>query len=200
MQTENVMKFSLKPSNFSKSCYVDYDKRKSTFICMQNFFLRLTSKLELLQILLPLIVCWDVSYFSVYMYIIKSPQIYVHQIFIFHYLVDTAMSLGNGVYFDTSLIHCLHETELQTKGRQRAVYLCRVMTGSFTEGSPNLSVPPENKSSKSGHHRYDSVVDKMNAPQTFAVFQDSQAYPEYLIKFFIQWKLFIPVVPIYSMT
>lgn len=120
--------------------------------------------------------------------------------FFFPFLVDTAISLGNGVYFDTSLIQCLHETELQTKGRQRAVYLCRVLTGSFTEGSPSLSVPPENKSSKSGHCRYDSVVDKTKAPQTFAVFQDSQAYPEYLIKFFIQWKLFIPVVPIYSMT
>ncbi|XP_061179435.1 protein mono-ADP-ribosyltransferase PARP14-like [Saccostrea echinata] len=92
-------------------------------------------------------------------------------------------SLGQGVYFDVSLVHSLEETDLQTKGRQRIVYLCRVLTGTFTKGSPSLIVPPENKSGGSILQCYDSVVDDTDSPQTFVIFRDSQAYPKYMIKF-----------------
>lgn len=72
---------------------------------------------------------------------------------------------------------------MNMEGRQRVVYLCRVLTGCFTEGSPNLIVPPENKSGGSTLQCYDSVVDDIAVPQTFVIFRDSQAYPEYMIKF-----------------
>ena len=100
---------------------------------------------------------------------------------LFSFFIDTAKSLGHGVYFDSSLTRCLEETHPQGEGTQRVVYLCRVLTGVFTQGSPNLVVPPE-KSGGSRHSCYDSVVDDVSNPQTFVIFRDSQAYPEYMIK------------------
>jgi poly [ADP-ribose] polymerase 10/14/15 len=87
------------------------------------------------------------------------------------------------VYFDVTLTHSLEETAMKVEGRQMVAYLCRVLTGSYTKGAPGLIVPPENTSSASALQCYDSVVDDITAPQTFVIFRDSQAYPEYMIKF-----------------
>lgn len=43
----------------------------------------------------------------------------------------------------------------------------------------NMKEPPKDINGV----RYDSTVDDVNDPKIYVMFQDNQAYPEYLIKF-----------------
>ena len=61
------------------------------------------------------------------------------------------------------------------------VYLSRVLTGDFTVGNQTLIVPPAKVTGT--QTRYDSVVDNQVAPAVFVIFNDTQAYPEYLVIF-----------------
>lgn len=56
----------------------------------------------------------------------------------------------------------------------RLAYLCLVLTGKYTDGSPNLKDVPEGNN---------SVVDDSTNPSVHVVFNDEQAYPEYLIQY-----------------
>lgn len=64
----------------------------------------------------------------------------------------------------------------------KRMYLARVLVGDFTQGIAGMIVPPA-KSSGSASDLYDSVVDDTANPTMFIIFNDIQAYPEYLIKF-----------------
>ena len=86
---------------------------------------------------------------------------------------------GKGVYFATGAT-VSHSFAKETNG-QRHMYLCRVLTGSFTQGATEMFVPPyKDEMSKI---RFDSVVNRLDNPSTFVVFQDAMAYPEYLITY-----------------
>ncbi len=61
------------------------------------------------------------------------------------------------------------------------MYLARVLVGDYTQGKQGLPVPPA-KSFKSVD-LYNSVTNNMNNPTMFVIFNDVQAYPEYLITF-----------------
>ena len=63
----------------------------------------------------------------------------------------------------------------------KRMYLARVLTGTFTQGKAGLRVPPE----QPGKHNvlYDTVVNNVTNPKIFVVFNDCQAYPEYLVTF-----------------
>ncbi|XP_006815426.1 protein mono-ADP-ribosyltransferase PARP15-like [Saccoglossus kowalevskii] len=65
---------------------------------------------------------------------------------------------------------------------QKHVYQCKVLTGEFTVGGEKLLVPPP-KNPNDPTDCYDSVVDDVNNPQIFVVFNDAMAYPEYHITF-----------------
>jgi len=60
------------------------------------------------------------------------------------------------------------------------VFQCRVLTGKFTEGSPDMKEPPQRQDAK---FRYDSVTNDVQNPAIFVVFKDTQSYPEYLVAF-----------------
>ncbi len=62
-----------------------------------------------------------------------------------------------------------------------ACTLARVLVGDYTQGKQGLPVPPA-KSFKSVD-LYNSVTNNMNNPTMFVIFNDVQAYPEYLITF-----------------
>ena len=62
------------------------------------------------------------------------------------------------------------------------IYLARVLTGEFTIGTGSLLGPPP-KDPQNSHVTFDSVVDNVASPGIFAVFQDAQNYPDYLITF-----------------
>ena len=57
---------------------------------------------------------------------------------------------------------------------------CRVLTGEFTQGQKDQSVPPQKPNSQD---IYDSLVDNVQDPKEFVIFSDNGAYPEYLITF-----------------
>ena len=65
----------------------------------------------------------------------------------------------------------------------KRVFLARVLTGEYTQGKSGLKVPPE-KPGMPGY-LFDTVVDNVSKPSLFVVFNDCQAYPEYLVTF--QW-------------
>ncbi|XP_031446539.1 protein mono-ADP-ribosyltransferase PARP14-like isoform X3 [Phasianus colchicus] len=94
-----------------------------------------------------------------------------------------AASIGNGTYFAVNAIYSAQDTysKPDTSGR-KYMYLARVLTGEFCVGRRGLVTPPP-KHSADPTDLYDSVVDDVNAPKMFVIFNDIQAYPEYLITF-----------------
>ncbi|XP_050977095.1 protein mono-ADP-ribosyltransferase PARP14-like isoform X2 [Labeo rohita] len=88
---------------------------------------------------------------------------------------------GNGTYFAVDPSYSSKGySKPDNKGHKR-MYLARVLVGDFTQGTKGLPTPP--KKSSQGVHLYDSVTDNMNNPTMFVIFNDVQAYPEYLITF-----------------
>ena len=61
---------------------------------------------------------------------------------------------------------------------EKFVYYARVLVGESTEGQPGLIDAPTNPQT---NEHYDSVSGYQQS--TFVIFSDTQAYPEYLIKF-----------------
>lgn len=63
------------------------------------------------------------------------------------------------------------------------IFVAKVLTGEFTVGRPGLKAPPLRDQAGTGAppRRYDSVVDNPQRPGIFVIFNDTQAYPQYLI-------------------
>ncbi|XP_067995153.1 protein mono-ADP-ribosyltransferase PARP14-like isoform X2 [Melanerpes formicivorus] len=92
-------------------------------------------------------------------------------------------SIGNGTYFAVDASYSAQETwSTPDVDGKRYMYLARVLTGKYCQGSKGLITPPP-KHSSDPTDLYDSVVDCVNFPTMFVIFNDIQAYPEYLITF-----------------
>jgi hypothetical protein len=59
------------------------------------------------------------------------------------------------------------------------MFLCRVATGEFCLGVRDAPAPRV----RTGVILYDSTVDNVADPRTFVTYHDSQAYPEYLVRY-----------------
>ncbi|NXG68991.1 PAR15 polymerase, partial [Baryphthengus martii] len=94
-----------------------------------------------------------------------------------------AAVIGNGTYFAVDASYSAQDTYARPdlNGR-RYMYLARVLTGQYCAGSRGLITPPA-KNPADPTDLYDSVVDNENNPTMFVIFNDIQAYPEYLITF-----------------
>ncbi|XP_038559136.1 protein mono-ADP-ribosyltransferase PARP14-like [Micropterus salmoides] len=89
---------------------------------------------------------------------------------------------GNGSYFAVDPGYSANGyAKPDAKGHKR-MYLARVLVGDFTQGKGGIITPPA-KSSSNSTDLYDSVVDQTANPTMFVIFNDIQAYPEYLITF-----------------
>ncbi|XP_063070373.1 poly(ADP-ribose) polymerase family member 14-related sequence 1 isoform X3 [Engraulis encrasicolus] len=98
------------------------------------------------------------------------------------YAGKNAAAIGNGTYFAVNAQYSASNTYSVPDGRrQKYMYLCQVLTGDFTTGRPGMIVPPAK--SNTSADLYDTVTDNPQAPSMFVVFNDIQAYPEYLITF-----------------
>uniref|UniRef100_A0A673XKG9 Poly [ADP-ribose] polymerase n=1 Tax=Salmo trutta TaxID=8032 RepID=A0A673XKG9_SALTR len=64
----------------------------------------------------------------------------------------------------------------------KRMYLARVLVGDYTQGHPGWIIPPDKPSGRCAD-LYDSVTDNTSIPTTFLIFNDVQAYPEFLITF-----------------
>ncbi|XP_041119390.1 protein mono-ADP-ribosyltransferase PARP14-like isoform X2 [Polyodon spathula] len=94
-----------------------------------------------------------------------------------------AVAYGNGTYFAVNASYSASGTySVPDPQGQKYMYLTRVLTGVFTNGRPGMIVPPA-KNAADPTDLYDSVTDNPANPTIFVVFNDVQAYPEYLLTF-----------------
>ncbi|XP_042337091.1 protein mono-ADP-ribosyltransferase PARP14-like [Plectropomus leopardus] len=89
---------------------------------------------------------------------------------------------GNGSYFAVDPVYSAQGYAKPDARGQKHMYLARVLVGDFAQGRAGLITPPS-KNSGNAADLYDSVADRKNNPSMFVVFNDIQAYPEYLITF-----------------
>lgn len=96
--------------------------------------------------------------------------------------LPAAAAFGNGTYFAVNPAYSAQGYAQPDLARHKRMYLARVLVGDFTQGRAGLVTPP-NKNTGNPSDLYDSVTDISANPTMFIVFNDIQAYPEYLITF-----------------
>ncbi|RVE58381.1 hypothetical protein OJAV_G00209100 [Oryzias javanicus] len=98
------------------------------------------------------------------------------------YAGKNAACYGNGSYFAVNSSYSASDTYSRPNANgEKIMYLCRVLTGDSTLGQQNMIAPPPKSSGSI--ELFDSAVDNMTKPSMFVIFHDTQAYPEYLIRF-----------------
>ena len=91
-----------------------------------------------------------------------------------------ACAFGKGVYFAKDASYSSNPTYSapDTNGLQY-MFVVRVVVGEYCLGKNGAPAPEV----RSGHQLYDATVNTMTHPTIFVTYHDSQAYPEYLVKF-----------------
>ena len=93
----------------------------------------------------------------------------------------TATVYGQGVYFAlNSALSVADQYSPPNADGHKFVFVAKVLTGDFTLGCSSMKAAPL-KESADIPLRYDSVTDNLSKPTMFVIFNDTQAYPEYLI-------------------
>ncbi|XP_046543349.1 protein mono-ADP-ribosyltransferase PARP14-like [Haliotis rubra] len=92
-----------------------------------------------------------------------------------------AAQFGNGVYFSTDPSYSTNNRFAKADSAgYKYIYLADVLIGQYTQGKKGMKVPPPIDPAKSDV-RFNSVVDDVENPQKFVIFNDTQAYPKYLV-------------------
>ncbi|XP_043363147.1 protein mono-ADP-ribosyltransferase PARP10 isoform X3 [Dermochelys coriacea] len=88
---------------------------------------------------------------------------------------------GHGVYFAVNAVLSVQEqySPCSADGN-KYIFVAKTLTGDYTAGSRDMRAPPL-KEAAEAPLRYDSVVDNPKKPAIFVIFNDTQAYPQYLI-------------------
>ncbi|GCC27057.1 hypothetical protein chiPu_0005478 [Chiloscyllium punctatum] len=95
-----------------------------------------------------------------------------------------AVVYGEGTYFAQHAKYSAQDTYSKPDATgSKLIYRARVLTGDYCKGRKDMKEPPLKDPQGNSRERYNSVTDKMESPEVFVVFQDNQAYPEYLITF-----------------
>ena len=97
------------------------------------------------------------------------------------YTSFTGTVYGQGCYFARDASYSNNYAEVDQQEMKR-MYLARVLTGEYTQGSSSMIVAPP-KNPNDATVLYESVVDNTSNPGIFVVFYDANAYPEYLITY-----------------
>ena len=87
--------------------------------------------------------------------------------------------LGRGSYFANGSFYSAKFSPANARGHKYMIQAA-VIIGDYCLGKKEMVEAPYKANTM---EQYDSVVDDMNAPLKFVVFEDSSAYPEYVIKF-----------------
>ncbi|XP_076464939.1 protein mono-ADP-ribosyltransferase PARP14-like [Babylonia areolata] len=96
------------------------------------------------------------------------------------YCGKNATMYGNGVYFAVNARYSASpQYSPPDPSGNRYVYQSKVLVGHPTTGNQNLRVLPP----RQGPILYDSATDNPNGPSMYVIFNDTQAYPEYMITF-----------------
>ncbi|NXK13240.1 PAR14 polymerase, partial [Herpetotheres cachinnans] len=94
-----------------------------------------------------------------------------------------AANFGNGTYFAVNASYSASDiySKPDADGR-KYMYLARVLVGEYSQGTRG-SITPAAKNTSSSIDLFDSSTDNVKQPSMFIIFNDIQAYPEYLITF-----------------
>lgn len=88
---------------------------------------------------------------------------------------------GQGVYFAVnSALSTSDQYSPPNVDGHKYIFVARVLTGDYTLGDHSMKTAPL-KETGDIPLRYDSVTDNINKPTLFVIFNDTQAFPEYLI-------------------
>ncbi|NWT22077.1 PAR14 polymerase, partial [Cardinalis cardinalis] len=94
-----------------------------------------------------------------------------------------AANFGNGTYFAVNASYSANDTYSRPDtNRKKYMYLARVLVGEYSLGKKG-SITPARKNVSNSVDLYDSSTDNVSQPSMFIIFNDIQAYPEYLITF-----------------
>ncbi|XP_051466278.1 protein mono-ADP-ribosyltransferase PARP10 [Apus apus] len=88
---------------------------------------------------------------------------------------------GLGVYFAVdAAVSAREQYSPCSANGTKFIFMAKVLTGLFARGGPGLRAPPLREGA-GAPLRYHSVVDNPHRPAIFVIFNDTQAYPQYLI-------------------
>ncbi|NXE09534.1 PAR14 polymerase, partial [Lophotis ruficrista] len=94
-----------------------------------------------------------------------------------------AANFGNGTYFAVDASYSASDTYSKPDvNGKKYMYLARVLVGEYSKGTRG-SITPAPKSASNSIDLFDSSTDNVKQPSMFIIFNDIQAYPEYLITF-----------------
>ncbi|XP_054462621.1 protein mono-ADP-ribosyltransferase PARP10 [Anoplopoma fimbria] len=92
-----------------------------------------------------------------------------------------ATVFGQGVYFAVnSALSVQEQYSPPNADGYKYIFVSKVLTGDYTKGDHSMKTAPL-KETDDIPLRYDSVTDDITKPTMFVIFNDTQAYPEYLI-------------------
>ena len=101
----------------------------------------------------------------------------IHEIFFF-----VATCFGTGVYFAVNADYSFQGTfSPPDENGYKYIYISLVLTGEYTKGNHNMTVPPAKNPNQNIAILYESLVDNELSPTIFVVVKDNQAYPQYLV-------------------
>lgn len=93
----------------------------------------------------------------------------------------TATVYGQGVYFAVNAVLSVSDTYSPPNADgHKFIFVAKVLTGDFTVGKHEIKTAPL-KENSAVPVRYHSVTDQIDSPTLFVIFNDTQAYPQYLI-------------------
>ncbi|NWH70554.1 PAR14 polymerase, partial [Piaya cayana] len=94
-----------------------------------------------------------------------------------------AANYGNGTYFAVNASYSASNnySKPDVDGK-KYMYLARVVVGEYSQGIKG-SITPAAKNPSNSVDLFDSSTDNVKQPSMFVIFNDIQAYPEYLITF-----------------
>uniref|UniRef100_A0A3Q3XAM5 Poly [ADP-ribose] polymerase n=1 Tax=Mola mola TaxID=94237 RepID=A0A3Q3XAM5_MOLML len=88
---------------------------------------------------------------------------------------------GQGVYFAVnSALSVRDQYSPPNADGHKFIFVSKVLTGDYTKGCHSMKTTPL-KETGDIPLRYDSVTDNITKPTMFVIFNDTQAFPEYLI-------------------
>lgn len=98
-----------------------------------------------------------------------------------------ATRYGHGVYFAAQAFLSAQEqySPSSRSSSNKYIFVTRTLVGDYTAGSQSLRAPPL-REGEAVPRRYDSTVDSLHDPSIFVIFNDTQAYPQFLIT--CQWS------------
>ena len=93
---------------------------------------------------------------------------------------------GQGIYFAVNASYSKNGYSFKNNDGTKSIFYAKVALGEFVQLQPNHSyrIPPEKPDKKKfAVERYDSIKGNTGGSDIFIVYENSRAYPSYLITF-----------------